>query len=253
MEKEFELLKIKFFEIKKQGWIKSSRKGPTGIGKTFEDLIEKKEDDFSIPDYYGIEIKTKRFNTREPYTLFCAEPDGKGFLEAERIRLTYGYPSKNYPQFQVFNATIKANKWTKIGDNYFSLKLNKNNVFLIVKNSQNKVIDTKTCWSFEMLGEIINRKLNFLAIIKAYSKYEDCYEYFKYSQMIYCQNISFDKFITLMKEGKIVINFKIGVFTGDYRYGQVHNRGTGFSIYENYIAELYENCCVIGEGLGKRA
>ena len=246
MEKGFNLLKTKFNEIKNKGWIKSTRIGPGGIGKTFEDLIGKQEDDFSVPDYYGIEIKTKRFNTREPYTLFCTEPDGKGIFEAERIRLMYGYPSKNYPQFLVFNATIKANKWTKIGDNYFSLKVHKNNIFLIVKNSKNAIIDASTCWSFEMLKQIINRKLNFLAVIKAYSKYEGDFEYFKYSKMIYYQKISFSNFIELIKKGKIVINFKIGVFTGDYRYGQVHNRGTGFSIYENYIKELYENNCVVG-------
>ena len=245
MEESFQLLKTKFNEIKNQGWIKSTRKGPGGIGKTFEDLIGKQEDDFSVPDYYGIEIKTKRFNTREPYTLFCAEPDGKGFFEAERIRLTYGYPNKKYPQFLVFNTTIKANKWAKIGDYYFSLKIDKNNVILIVKNSEDTIIDSETCWSFEMLEEIINRKLNFLAIIKAHNKYNNDSEYFKYTKMMYYQNINFCIFIDLIKNGKIVINFKIGVFTGDYRYGQVHNRGTGFSIYENYLADLYENSCVV--------
>ena len=55
----------RFEDIKKMGWVKSLRKGDTGIGKTFEELLGKTEENFEFPDFEGIEIKTKR------YYFFC--------------------------------------------------------------------------------------------------------------------------------------------------------------------------------------
>ncbi len=51
MEKELLLLKQEFERIKNLGYVQSSRKGYSGIGKTFEDLIGKKEDTLETPDY----------------------------------------------------------------------------------------------------------------------------------------------------------------------------------------------------------
>ena len=47
-----------FKQIKEKGWIQSKRKGPTGIGYTFEELLGKQEDNMPIADFQGIEIKT---------------------------------------------------------------------------------------------------------------------------------------------------------------------------------------------------
>lgn len=68
------LLSEKFKEIKKEGYIESTRKGFTGVGKTFEDLIGKKEDRSDSPDFNGIEIKTKLGYKKSFVTLFNATP-----------------------------------------------------------------------------------------------------------------------------------------------------------------------------------
>ena len=59
MDKSIALLQQKFKEIKQKGYIKSVRRGSTGIGATFESLLGKPEESFEIPDFYGIEIKTQ--------------------------------------------------------------------------------------------------------------------------------------------------------------------------------------------------
>ena len=51
MTNNFDTLLQKFEEIKEMGWIKSLRKGPTGIGYTFEKLIGKDEDSLCCPDF----------------------------------------------------------------------------------------------------------------------------------------------------------------------------------------------------------
>ena len=53
-------LQKEFKKIKGMEYIKTVRNGPTGVGATFEKLIGKEEESFEIPDYYGIEIKTRR-------------------------------------------------------------------------------------------------------------------------------------------------------------------------------------------------
>lgn len=51
IENEIIELNKKLFKIKREGWHKSVRKGPTGIGKTLETLLDKEEDRKSLPDY----------------------------------------------------------------------------------------------------------------------------------------------------------------------------------------------------------
>lgn len=67
-------LKKQFLKIKNNTNHKSLRTGNTGIGYTFENLIDKKEDNLSIPDYNGIEVKTKLGYSKSPLTLFTLTP-----------------------------------------------------------------------------------------------------------------------------------------------------------------------------------
>ena len=60
MEEEIQTLKLKFNEIKEMGWIESPARTDCGIiGLTFEKLIGLPENQFEIPDFGNIEIKTK--------------------------------------------------------------------------------------------------------------------------------------------------------------------------------------------------
>ena len=57
-----EEFRVKFLELKNQGFVRSTRRGPTGIGHTFETVLELDENNLSIPDIDGIEIKAHRDN-----------------------------------------------------------------------------------------------------------------------------------------------------------------------------------------------
>ena len=61
---KLEKFKQKFQNLKKQGFVKSLRKGPTGVGYTFETLLELKENNLALPDIDGIEIKAHRDNSK---------------------------------------------------------------------------------------------------------------------------------------------------------------------------------------------
>lgn len=64
--KEF---KRKFEEIKDQ-WFPSLRKGPTGIGYTFESLIGLEENNIALPDLGEVELKAHRVDSSSMITLF---------------------------------------------------------------------------------------------------------------------------------------------------------------------------------------
>ena len=108
-------LKMKFNEIKNMNYVQSVRKGPTGVGATFEYLIGKKEDRLDLPDFKGIEIKTKRGYSKSLINLFNAAPRGKTTNEPDRIKAKYGYPDKNDKSLKRFLATINAKEATKVG------------------------------------------------------------------------------------------------------------------------------------------
>ena len=50
----------KLSEIKKRGYVKSLRRGPTGIGYTLETLLGIDENNVSTPDLGEIELKAQR-------------------------------------------------------------------------------------------------------------------------------------------------------------------------------------------------
>ena len=106
MIQEFNDLKNKFLHIKNQGWIKSIRKGSTGSGVTFEYLLGLQENNLEIPDYEGIEIKTKRNYSNSYTTLFNCTPEGPHFREIERLVNKYGYPDLVLKECKVINNSI---------------------------------------------------------------------------------------------------------------------------------------------------
>jgi hypothetical protein len=61
---KLEKFKQKFQNLKKQGFVKSLRKGPIGVGYTFKTLLELKENNLALPDINGIEIKAHRDNSK---------------------------------------------------------------------------------------------------------------------------------------------------------------------------------------------
>lgn len=133
MNKEIDDLIIKFIKIKNQGWIKSIRKGNTGIGMTFEYLLETPQNNFEIPDYNGIEIKTKRSYSESYTILFNCTPEGPHYKEVERLKNKYGYPDHVLKNCKVVNNSIFANKLTSVGTHYyFKLIINreKEKIFL---------------------------------------------------------------------------------------------------------------------------
>ncbi len=233
----------KFIEVKNKGWVQSIRRGPTGVGATFEFLIGKSEENFEMPDFYGIEIKTKRYNSSSLVTLFNATPDSHIILGTKRLLSLYGYPDRIIKNVKVLNNVAYASHYTLVGLKYrfkIMVDFNSKKVFLCVYDRYFRFLENKTYWTFELLKEKLERKLKWLAVVIAENKIINEVEYFHYTKMHLYRLKDFDTFIKLLDFGLIRVTFKMGVFRDDERYGKLHNRGTSFDIEFNDIELLYE-------------
>lgn len=246
MKYQIKKLKEEFIKIKEKGWVKSLNKGSNGIGFTFESLLGISRNELEIPDYNGIELKTRRYSSTSYIILFSCKPEGKYYHEVQRIKDEYGYPHSKFKQYKILNNSAYANKLNKIGQNYYfklDVDIVQNKIYLIIYDKYKKVIERDVYWDFDILKEKLYRKLSVLAIIKAYAKRDmsdEGYEYFKYNYMKIYFLKDFKHFIKLVEEGVIRVNFKLNIKTKGDKIGQIHDHGTSFDILEKNILKLYD-------------
>ena len=66
---------IEYKKICDMGWIKTHRAGPTGIGKTLEDLLGIEENNIDGPDFGEYELKSCRIESNSMLTMFTRAPE----------------------------------------------------------------------------------------------------------------------------------------------------------------------------------
>lgn len=81
-------------KIKEMGWIRTHRAGPTGVGKTLEDLLGIEENNHDAPDFGEYELKSCRVNSQSMLTMFTKTPQPP--KANTYLRLKYGYSSSAY-------------------------------------------------------------------------------------------------------------------------------------------------------------
>lgn len=242
MKKNYVELYKKFNKIRNMGWIKSKRNGSTGIGYTFETLLNIEENSFAVPDYNGIEIKTMRIFSKKNIHLFNATPDGDYLFPIKRVLYKLGYPCKENKEYKVFLSAASGKEFSQIGySEKIKLEIDRqhNKINLIAKDKYNNDIDISISWSFDLLKSKLYIKNKYLAIIKAKRIYRENIEYFHYVHIEFYEIKDFDTFLQLIELGIIKVTFKINVYKTGEKAGQIDDHGTDFSIKEKNIELLY--------------
>lgn len=229
-------LNNKFEEIKNLGWIKSMRTGTTGIGYTFEQLLNCEENSFILPDYMNIEIKVKRRYSKGSITLFSANPDGDYLFALEHVVDKFGYPDKDFPEFKVFRTSI-CNSYNSRFKLFVSYE--KQKVYMIVYKN-NVVDECIVSWSFDLIKERLYLKLSYLALVRADVKIIDDTEFFKYYSINFYKLRGIDTFLKLIEYGVIRISFKVGIIKKGEDIGKRISRGTSFDINIDSLLMLFE-------------
>lgn len=241
MNNNIEKLINKFKEIKNKELIASLRGGSTGIGYTFETLLGKKEDTNYLPDYYGIEIKTKLGYTKVPITLFTLTPNSSKESTVEYILENFGYYTSKNKVYKSLRADAFYHNIAITGNRYiFKLKIEDEILRLYILNTRFELISKEIYWDFNDIYLRLVTKLQLLAIVKGYPYKVEGQTFYKYTNINIYKLINKKYIKNLIENDYVYITFNIDRFTTEEKKGKIHDRGTAFKIKQEYIEKLFK-------------
>lgn len=214
-----------FTKIKDMGWIKTHRSGPTGVGKTLEDLLGIPENNHDEPDFGDYELKSCRLNSQSMLTLFTRTPQPA--RSNTYLRKTYGYSSDAYDNDEkVLHSTLTAARFVSIANTGHKLKIEcgTDKISIVSENGVENVY-----WTEAHLRKAFEKKYkNKMVYAKAESKGSGAAEEFRFVEAYEASGFDFNTFNNLLRQGKIFVDLRIG----QYSDGRTHDHGTGFRIRE---------------------
>ena len=226
-----------FNNICAMGWIRTHRSGPTGIGKTLEDLLGIVENNIDGPDFGDYELKSCRLDSNSMLTIFTKTPQPKG--AANTLRMTFGYASDAYGNDEkVLHSTLSADRFVNIANTGRSLKVlcSPTKISIIADDSIEYAY-----WTREQLKLAFEKKYKGKFVYaKAHSRGSGSAEEFKFVEAYEVSGFDYDAFVSLLEQGKIYIDLRIGQYHGGEKDGQTHDHGTGFRIKENDQSLLFK-------------
>lgn len=231
-----------FRKIQKLDWVKSHRRSNTGIGKTFEDYVGVVENNKEKPDLYGFEIKSHREESNS-YVTLCTKSPSFPYRANAYLLQKFGTPYEDTPNLKRLHTSMFANHPnTHEGKYAFCLRNDRKakEIRILVYNLRSKrLLDDSCGYTYEVLEKIFAKKLKNLFYVTADRKYKDNTEYFKFSQADIYEQPSFQKFLKLIDQGKIMYDIRMGSYQSGKNKGKLHDHGSGFRIKPEDLPKLY--------------
>lgn len=219
-----------YSRIVRMGWIRTHRSGPTGIGKTLEDLLGIVENNIDGPDFGDYELKSCRLDSNSMLTIFTKTPQPQG--AASTLRMKFGYSSDAYDNDEkVLHSTLSADRFVTIANTGHSLKVacDPTKIAIIAEDGM-----AYAYWTREELKKAFEKKYkNKFVYAKAQSRGSGASEEFRFVEAYEVSGFNYDAFVETLEMGKIYIDLRIGQYHGGIKDGQTHDHGTGFRIKEN--------------------
>jgi len=218
--KEYHELLEKLKGLNAKGYIRTHRRGHTGLGKTLEDELGIEENNIPGPNGAMIELKSARKSSTSMVTLFTKSPMPK---KANSVLLEeYGYVTPESKWKKILHTTVNAIEYntlrSKVG---FKIDVKEDRVELV--NQQGSVLGY---WDKLTLKGRFEAKLPRVLYVKAEAKGSGAEEEFWYNEAWLLSGFSFEGFLTLLKERRILCDIRIGQYTN----GRPHDHGTAFRV-----------------------
>lgn len=214
-KKRFEVLRAK-------GFVKSLRRGPTGIGYTFETLIGVKENNLGLPDIDSVEIKTHREGQNSLITLFTFN---RKVWKIDPLVAVHKYGSRDA------NGRLGMYYTMSMTPNSAGLFLLINKKTLSVQHTSGEVI---AVWKFSVLAERFLQKIPALLLVSAHTEERDGIEYFHFYRGQLMSGTSQQLLMELFKAGHLLVDLRL------HDQGtRARNHGTGFRVYESKLPQLF--------------
>lgn len=229
MESNSEILLAKIKEVNKKGWIKTLRKGDTGVGYTLETELGIRANSNQKPDFHGIEIKAfRKRSIGKLITLFSQVPNWKkSNTNRSEVLSEYGYLDAN-ERFNLYCSVFGNEKNTL----NWKLDVDRINKKINVLNNDKIII----FWDFEKIEERILKKHDQTFFIYSDTKLENGNEYFFYNKILITQKASLENFLKLIENGKVCMDFVMH----RKKNGTTRDHGFLWRIRSNSIPDLFE-------------
>ena len=190
--KTLKKLKKQLEEIKEKGFIKTHRFHDNGIGKTLEDLLGIKENNFRLPDVGDIELKAKRIDSDSMLTIATKSPEPRG---ANKVLFEkYKYRDKE-GAFNLHSTIYGSRK------NKQSFQVIFEDAKLLLKNKKN----IEVYWPVSIFDDVLKAKSDKILLVFAETKGEkkSPNEKFYYTEAYLLSNLNIKKFKTSIQNDKL--------------------------------------------------
>lgn len=209
-------LSVELAKIKSRGYIRSLRKGDTGVGYTIETLLKIPENNVGEPDclYRGIpvELKGHRTTTRSMITLFTKEPI-KGVMNDKRMIQNYGYiDGKGRKALKV---TLNTKTFVRQG---LKIVIEEEKKISVVDRAGNKP------WFWKISD--LKLKIQNMVLVFVGAKKIGGHEHFLCRQAYFLGELDESCFFQLIDQSRIRIDLRMHIRAR----GSVRNRGTAFRL-----------------------
>jgi len=213
----------KFEILKNEGYIRSLRGGPTGIGHTLETLMGIKENNLALPDIDGIEVKAHRNNSKSMITLFTFNRKAWQMNPLDAIR-KYGSPDVNGRLGLYYTMSLTPNS--------AGLFLTVSETEISVQHTSGEIIAT---WQLSSLYERFLKKIPALLLISAHTEIRANREYFHFYRGQLMRDTTTELLSELFKTGNLLIDLRL-----HDKGTSARNHGTGFRTFEHKLPLLFK-------------
>ncbi len=234
IEKEFEKIRGKWIPCDRPDSLTSDG----AAGSFLEDLLGIPDNSRKGPDHGGWEIKSRSALTTAAGSLGSLSPSHP-FLSNNWMRDQWGKPSDKYPNVNVLNASLLVDRPRNVYGRYsMSLKLadSEKRMYLVVEDSHTGLTDQQIYFDYSAIRDSVVKLHNTL-FVKYRSITDDDLTSpgrgapkFSYDEAVIYMGFDFDKFMDLLRRGKIQFDLRFGTRSDGSGGGKSKNRGNAFRL-----------------------
>ncbi len=187
----------KFAQVKAKGWIKSKRKGPTGIEQTLEQLLGIEENNIALPDLGTVELKAHRIGSSSMITLFTFNRKAWKMDPLAAIK-KYGTLDDNGRLGMYFTMARTPNS--------IGLFLHVDETTISVRHISGEIVAE---WQLKALAKRFMQKTPGLVLVSAFSEMRGDTEWFKYDRAQLLTETSTDIIKNQFLSGNVLFDIRM--------------------------------------------
>lgn len=216
--------RVNFARIRSLGFVRSLRRGPTGVGHTFEQLLGLNENNIALADIGFADIKAHRAGSSSMVTLFSADRGAWRINPLDAVRRFGARDNQNRMSLFVTLARVP---------NAAGLFLQIDEETISARHTSGEILAE---WQLSYLAERFSRKFPALLLVTAATEMRDGIEWFHFTRAQLLTDTSPERIREAFIAGNILVDLRLYERTTSAR-----NHGTGFRAREDRLAALFRN------------